>query len=129
MFLNDQLGIVRYDRFYVPGGAGALAASGCDFARAFQMRRECRYLIDLHRVERVVLLMHGPAETGPAEAACADYRRKLPRASIAQLREQQTRDARELLRQRARWAGRAATFVYRCEIDAGGPITFVDLAS
>jgi hypothetical protein len=92
------------------------------------MRRECRYLIDLHRVGRVVLLMHGPAEGGPPEAACADYLRKLPRAPIEQLREQQVRDARELLRQRAKWAGAASVEVYRCEIEAGGPMAFVDLA-
>jgi hypothetical protein len=128
-FLSNQLGISRYDRFYVPGGAGALAASGYDFARAQQMRRECRYLIELHKVGRVVLLMHGPAPGGPPEAACADYRRKLPRASVDLLRDQQARDAQELLRQRAKWAGAAAVVVYRCEIDAGGPIAFVDLAA
>ena len=128
-FLNQRLDIHRYDRFYVPGGAGALAPSGHDFARAFQMRRECRYLIELHRVGRVVLLMHGPAISGPAEAACADYRRKMPRASIEQLREQQSRDARELLRQRPKWAGDASVVVYRCEVDAGGPIAFADLTA
>ena len=128
-FLNQKLDIHRYDRFYIPGGAGALTASGYDFARAQQMRRECRYLIDLHRVGRVVLLMHGPAEGGPPEAACADYRRKLPRASMEQLRGQQVQDAQELLRQRAKWAGTASVVVYRCEIGAEGPISFVDLAS
>jgi hypothetical protein len=129
VFLANELGVVRYDRFYVPGGAGALVASGYDFARAHQMRRECRYLIALHDVGKVVLLMHGPVAGGPAEAACADYRRKLPRASVDQLREQQTVDANQLLRQRAKWAGLAAVAAYRCEIDADGAIAFVDLAS
>ncbi len=127
-FLSQQLGIHRYDRFYVPGGAGALAASGRDYARALQMRRECRYLIELHAVGRVVLLMHGPAAGGPMEASCADYRRKLPRANVDQLRDQQVADARDLLRQRAKWAGRASLDVYRCEIDPTQPIAFVDLA-
>jgi hypothetical protein len=129
VFLAQKLGIVRYDRFYVPGGAGALATSGHDFARAYQMRRECRYLIDLHGVGRVVLLMHGPAAGGPADAACADYRRKLPRAAIEALRAQQSQDGHELLRQRSKWAGRADVVAYRCEIDIGGSITFVDLAT
>ena len=129
VFLANELGVVRYDRFYVPGGAGALVASGYDFARAQQMRRECRYLIQLHGIGRIVLLMHGPVAGGPAEAACADYRRKLPRASVEQLREQQAVDANELLRQRAKWAGLATVVVYRCEIDIGGAITFVDLAA
>lgn len=129
VFLANELGIVRYDRFYVPGGAGALVASGYDFARALQMRRECRYLIELHGVRQVVLLMHGPVAGGPAEASCADYRRKLPHASVEQLREQQTQDASQLLRQRAKWAGLASVVVYRCEIDIGGAIGFVDLAA
>ena len=129
VFLANHLGVVRYDRFYVPGGAGALVASGYDFARAQQMRRECRYLIKLHGIGRIVLLMHGPVAGGPAEASCADYRRKLPRASVEQLREQQTMDANELMRQRTKWAGLATVVVYRCEIDAGGAITFADLAA
>jgi hypothetical protein len=128
-FLANELGIVRYDRFYVPGGAGALVASGYDFARAQQMRRECRYLIALHSIGRIVLLMHGPVAGGPIEASCADYRRKLPRASVEQLREQQTVDASQLLRQRTKWAGLATVVVYRCEIDVHGAITFVDLAA
>jgi hypothetical protein len=128
-FLASQLGIARYDRFYVPGGAGALAASGYDLARAQQMRRECRYLIDLHQVTQVVLLMHGPVPGGALEAACADYRRKLPRASVDELRGQQATDAGQLLRQRHKWAGRAQVVVYRCEIALDGGVTFVDLAS
>ena len=108
---------------------GALVASGYDFARAQQMRRECRYLINLHGIGRIVLLMHGPVAGGPAEAACADYRRKLPRSSVEQLREQQTVDANQLLRQRTKWAGLATVVVYRCEIDVGGAIAFVDLAA
>ena len=129
VFLANELGIVRYDRFYVPGGAGALVPSGYDFARAHQMRRECRYLIQLHGIGTIVLLMHGPVAGGPAEAACADYRRKLPRASVEQLREQQALDANQLLRQRTKWAGQATVVVYRCEIDAGGAMAFVDLAA
>jgi hypothetical protein len=129
VFLANELGIVRYDRFYVPGGAGALVPSGYDFARAQQMRRECRYLIQLHGIGRIVLLMHGPVAGGPADASCADYRRKLPRASVEQLREQQSVDANQLLRQRPKWAGLATVVVYRCEIDVRGAITFVDLAA
>ena len=128
VFLANELGIVRYDRFYVPGGAGALVASGYDFVRAQQMRRECRYLIKLHGIGRIVLLMHGPVAGGSADAACADYRRKLPRASVEQLREQQRLDASQLLQQRAKWAGIATVVVYRCEIDTDGAISFVDLA-
>jgi hypothetical protein len=126
-FLARVLGVTRYDRFYVPGGAGALAASGRDFIRAGQMRRECRYLVDLHRVERVVLLFHGPTAGGALEAACADYRRKLPWAGVVTLRARQEQDALDLLAQRREWAGDAAVCLFRCEVAPGGATAFVDL--
>ena len=44
-FLADELGLTDYDRLYIPGGGGALAASGLDFIRAQQLRGECRYLV------------------------------------------------------------------------------------
>ena len=127
-FLERVLGITHYDRFYVPGGAGALAASGRDFIRAGQMRRECHYLVHLHRVERVVLLFHGPTADGALEAACADYRRKLPWAGVLTLRARQDQDALELLAQRGEWAGRAEVLLYRCEVAPSGAMTFLELA-
>jgi hypothetical protein len=126
-FLTDQLQVTRYDRFYMPGGAGALAASGRDFIRAQQLRRECRYLVELHGVRQIVLLFHGPTADGPIAAACADYRRKLPWASVASLRERQDRDAEELRGLRAEWAGTAEVSIYRCEVDGRGEIGFIEL--
>src|SRR5918998_448510 len=61
LFLDGALGVTHYDRLYLPGGAGALSASGRDFVRAQQMRHECRYLVDAHGVEDLVMLFHGPA--------------------------------------------------------------------
>lgn len=127
-FLRHHLQITRYDRFYVPGGAGALAASGRDFLRAHQVRRECRYLIELHEVRHIVMLFHAPTVDGPLAAACADYRRKLPWASVAELRGRQERDAEELGQTREDWAGAAALAMYRCEVDSRGFIRFADLA-
>src|SRR5688500_635886 len=127
-FLAGQLRVTRYDRFYVPGGGGALSASGRDFLRAQQIRRECRYLVDLHAVRHIVLLFHGPTMNGPIAAACADYRRKLPWASVTELRRRQELDADELRATREEWAGAAAVAIYRCEVDARGNIHFADLA-
>ena len=126
-FLAHHLQVTRYDRFYVPGGAGALASSGRDFLRAQQIRRECKYLIELHAVGRLVLLFHGPTTDGPMAAACADYKRKLPWASVAQLRSRQEEDADELRQQSGEWAGSAKISIFRCEVDARGVIGFVDL--
>jgi hypothetical protein len=126
-FLSREFRITRYDRFYVPGGGGALASSGADPVRAQQMCAECRYLVELHAVRRVILLFHGPSESGRIEAACADYRRKLPWANIAELRARQEADAVDLLNRRREWAGEAGVLLYRCEVDAAGALTFVNL--
>jgi hypothetical protein len=126
-FLARELQIIRYDRFYVPGGGGALASSGTDPVRAQQMCAECKYLVELHAVKRVIALFHGPSAAGRIEAACADYRRKLPWAPIAELRARQEQDAVDLLTRRREWASDAGVLLYRCEVDAGGALTFVNL--
>ena len=126
-FLAREFKITRYDRFYVPGGGGALASSGTDPVRAQQMCAECKYLVDLHAVRRVILLFHGPSAAGRIEAACADYRRKLPWASLAELRAQQEADAVDLLKRRRDWASEAGVLLFRCEVDAAGQLMFVNL--
>ena len=123
-FLNRELGLTQFDRFYVPGGGGALASSGRDFIRAQQLRRECAYLIELHSVTRVVLLFHGPTPDGPAAAVCADYRRKMSWASPEIVRARQIQDNAELIERRSEWAGEATVIAYRCEVNAGGEIGF-----
>jgi hypothetical protein len=126
-FLTYQLGLTGFDRFYVPGGGGALASSGRDFIRAEQLRRECQYLIRLHEVSRVILLFHGPAISGPPESICADYHRKFPWGTPEMVREQQARDAIDLIERSTEWALDAAVSAYRCEIDADHRLAFVQL--
>ena len=128
-FLSRELGLAQFDRFYVPGGGGALASSGRDFIRAQQLRKECAYLIELHAVQRVILLFHGPASGGPSEAVCADYRRKMPWASPDLVALKQQQDSLELVDRRAEWAGAASVSAYRCEVGAGGMIAFRTLES
>lgn len=126
-FLHQQLQLVGFDRFYVPGGGGALASSGRDFIRADQLRKECGYLIQLHEITRVILLFHGPSASGPAHAVCADYKRKLPWASPEVLRDQQRRDAMDLIQRGDQWAGKANVSAYICEIDVSHHVTFARL--
>ena len=128
-FLSRELGLTQFDRFYVPGGGGALASSGRDFIRAQQLRKECAYLIELHSVQRVILLFHGPAAAGPLEAVCADYRRKLPWASPQMVSLRQQQDSLELIDRRSEWAGHASVSAYRCEVHTGGVIKFRALDS
>lgn len=126
-FLQERLGVSRYDRLYLPGGAGALSPSGFEFHRAAQVRVDCHFLVESHGVRDIVLLFHGPSADGPYEAACADYVRKQPGADVAAIRAQQETDAEELLRVRRQWALDARVHVYRCEISAQGTIGFMCL--
>ena len=126
-FLARALGVRQYDRLYLPGGGGALSASGAEFLRATGVRRECRFLIDAHRVEHLVLLFHGPAVGGPAEAVCADYRRKHSWQRPDQVRAQQETDVRDLLGRRAEFAGGAKLSVYRFEVTAAGGLEVAPL--
>ena len=128
-FLQNHLGITRYDRLYTPGGPGALAMSGVEFLRAEQFRRECEFLVAAHRVEEVFLIFHGPAEGGPDAASCADYRRKFPRQSSEELRDQQERDAAELLRRGFGWHDPVRVHIWRCEVTAGEGVQFVNLGT
>jgi hypothetical protein len=123
-FLLTELGLAEFDRLYVPGGGGALSASDRDLFRAQQLRGECKYLVELHEVKRVILLFHGPTIDGPAESVCADYKRKLPWATPELLRQRQARDAAELLNLRNEWAASAEVSMYRCEVAGDRQITF-----
>ena len=116
VFLGRALGVRRYDRLYVPGGGGALSASGREFIRAGQQRAECRFLVEAHHVDHLVLLFHGPAVGGPPESACADYRRKQSWANADQIRTQQEADVRDLLGRRDEFARDADLSVFRFEV-------------
>jgi hypothetical protein len=122
-------GVTHYDRLYVPGGPGALTSSGVSFMRADQFRRECAFLIEAHGVADVYLIFHGPAEDGPAEATCADYRLKLPHHTPNQIRAQQQRDSDELLRHGFGWNVSPRVLPWRCEVTAENAVQFVSLAS
>lgn len=126
-FLARHLNIRHYDRLYLPGGGGALSPSGRDYFRAHQVQQECRLLVDVHGVEQLVVLFHGPAADGPLEAICADYRRKFAWATTDQVRSQQERDAHELVVNRWKWAGSASMHIYRCEVNDAHGLSFATL--
>jgi hypothetical protein len=121
-FLSRALGVRQYDRLYVPGGGGALSASGRDFIRAGQLRTECRFLVEAHHVDHLVLLFHGPAVDGPHESTCADYRRKQSWAHADQIRVQQDTDVRDLLSRRHEFAGEAEVSIFRFEVGRDGAL-------
>jgi hypothetical protein len=126
-FLLQECSITHYDRLYIPGGAGALTSGGRDCLRADLLKQECKYLVQLHKVELIISLFHGPAIDGPPQAVCADYRRKFSGATPSEIRARQDEDANELLRYRDEWAANAAVSIYRCEVDAAGDLAFAQL--
>lgn len=95
-FLQNHLGVHHYDRFYAPGGPGALTPGGYEFLRATQYRDDLAFLVRMHKVEELLLLFHGSAVGGPDEATCAHYKRVLPGASASAVREQQAQDLADL---------------------------------
>jgi hypothetical protein len=122
-FLHLGLGITHYDRLYVPGGGGALAFSGVELIRPDAFRQECRFLLAAHGIRQLYLIFHGPADDGPEEALCGDYRRKLPWASAAEVLKQQAADALEV--RRIDWGPAVRVYTYRCEVRGDNRIQFV----
>jgi hypothetical protein len=125
-FLQNHLGIVNYDRMYVPGGPGALANSGYEFLRPDQLRRETAFLLTAHQIRDVILIFHSAADDGPPEATCADYRRKLPNRTPEELNAHQISDVPDLLRLFS-WPPHLRVLVYRAEVTGSGEVQFVDL--
>ena len=126
-FLTRELGITDYDRLYLPGGPGALAEASWEYLRKDQARRDLQFLLTAHDVDRVVLLFHGAAHDGPEAAACADYRRRMPHATGAQLARQQQADASELLRGQLGHAG-LEVLAYRLVVHADARLDFQPLS-
>ena len=124
-FLASDLGITDYDRLYLPGGPGALAANG-DYLRADVARRELEFLITAHRLDRIVLLFHGAAPDGPEHAVCADYRRRLYGRPREELAARQEHDAATLIRQIG-WGGRLTVRAFRADVGSDCRVRFHEL--
>ncbi len=126
-FLEKHLEIIHYDRLYLPGGPGALASSGVELLRSSQLRIEFEFLIASHDLEEVIFVFHGPSLDGPPDAMCADYKRKFPRATQAEIHHQQELDARSIMQN---WLVHKMTgriHFYRCEVTGDNLIQFVSL--
>jgi len=128
-FLQTSLGITDYDRMYVAGGPGALASSSLSFFRGEQFRQDTAFLIDRHGIERVVLIFHGPLlDGGPRDAVCADYDRKMPYASPAEIHAQHQKDLVEVLRGMRRAKSSLSIEVFRAEVRGDHRVQFTPLA-
>jgi hypothetical protein len=90
-----------------------------------RIRTECQFLVEAHGVERIITMFHGPAEDGPAEASCGDYKRRLPTTSAEGLLRQQEKDAEQIMREGL--CDGVSLEVYRCEVTADGFVSFVQM--
>lgn len=125
-FLADHLGVSAYDRLYLPGGPGALSTSGVEYVRSHTQKQELQFLVEVHEIEEVVLLFHGPAEGGPLDAVCADYARVIGKRERESAAKAQEEDLRELMDFFGRYPS-IKMHAYRCEVDADRIVNFVDL--
>jgi hypothetical protein len=57
-FLHHGLGLPRYDRLALPGGAACLAGHLLAFREEEALVDQLRFLVRAHRLERVVLIAH-----------------------------------------------------------------------
>lgn len=57
-FLHQSLGLPRYDRVAVPGGAACLAGHMMVYHEAAALERQISFLITTHALTRVVLIAH-----------------------------------------------------------------------
>lgn len=126
-FLQNHLSIRDYDRFYAPGGPAALTPGGYEFLRATQYRDDLAFLIRVHKVEELLLIFHGAAPDGPAEATCAHYHRVLPGAGPAAVREQQFQDLADLRMYLNGLRLTARVRAYRAEVTADLRVQFVPM--
>lgn len=126
-FLQAHLSIANYDRFYAPGGPGALTPGGYEFLRATQYRDDLAFLVRAHKVEELLLIFHGAAPGGPDEATCAHYKRVLPGASADAVRAQQEQDLLDLRMYLDGLRLTVRTRAFRAEVLADRRVQFVPM--
>jgi hypothetical protein len=84
-FLADGLGLPRYDRLAVPGGAACLAGHFAARREGEAATGQLRFLVEAHELERVVLIAH---------EGCAFYLEQLRLPQLG-LMERQFEDLRK----------------------------------
>jgi hypothetical protein len=83
--MQTALGLPRYDRLAVPGGAACLASHFLTYREEEGVVEQLRFLVQVHDLERVVLIAH---------EGCAFYTERL-NVSPMQLESQQREDMRK----------------------------------
>ncbi len=123
-----RLGVDDYDRLYAPGGPAALADGASEYTRANVFRADLEMLFRAHGIERVILISHGAAPDGPADAGCAHYKRVMPGRSNADMAQRQIADMAEVKRYIAAGFPALDVQAYRAEVQAGRRVHFLAIA-
>jgi hypothetical protein len=100
-FLHTKLGLPRYDRVVVPGGAACLAGDIGAWRDEEAVAEQLRFLIVSHELERIVLIAH---------KGCGFYLKKL-HVSEGRVRERQETDLHKA-------AERIRTLASRVDVEA-----------
>ncbi|MFO0827892.1 MAG: carbonic anhydrase [Phycisphaerales bacterium] len=111
-FLHRALGLPRYDRLAIPGGAAALAGHLESMREEDALREQLRFLIESHSLDRVVLVAH---------ANCGFYLKKLHIAS-SQLRARQEADLAAAAAAVRTIAPRVAVDAYFADLEDGAVV-------
>jgi len=100
-FLQNGLGLPRYDRLVIPGGPGNLAGHMMTYRECEALAQQMQFLVEAHGLERVVLIAH---------EGCAFYSHRLHIAP-ADTVDKQFEDLRKA-------ADRIRTFCSRLKVEA-----------
>ncbi|MEX2218260.1 MAG: carbonic anhydrase [Phycisphaerales bacterium] len=115
-FLHAHLGLPRYDRVVVPGGAACLAGDVSAWRDEEAVAEQLRFLIESHALERVVLIAH---------RGCGFYLKRLHVREEA-LRARQAEDLAKAA-ERIRGLGRVRVEAYIAAVE-GGRVEFEGVA-
>jgi len=108
-FVVRHLGLPRYDRLAVPGGAAALAGHFATYREEEGAMEQLRFLVSAHGLGRVVLIAH---------AACAYYSERLRIAPI-DLKARQLEDLAKAARRVQELDRRVGVDAYFADIGHG----------
>ena len=111
-FLHEGLGLPRYDRVAIPGGAACLAGHAM-FERS-ALERQLRFLIEAHALTRIVLIAHHD---------CGFYKHHVRLRAGRSIAEQQFLDLSKSAEQIRQWCPGVEVEAYYAN-PAEGRVTF-----
>ena len=113
-FLHDGLGLPRYDRVAIPGGAGCLAGHAAAMFERSALERQLRFLIEAHALTRVALIAHHD---------CGFYKHRVRLPAGRSIAQQQAIDLKKSAAQIRLWCPHVEVEVFYAN-PAGGRVTF-----